>query len=138
MTPTQINAVWGKVVEDLLKFPETWQETETVDSIYASLQAGQLQLWCLTTEMQTLQMVLMTRINQEARGLVWQIVWAVGHNPQLSVLSIAAMEDVARAHGCYRLEVVGRKGWERVLRDSGYRWGYQVIVKDLDQMGGRQ
>lgn len=32
-----------------------------------------------------------------------------------------ALEDVARTLGCDHITIMGRKGWERELRDLGYR-----------------
>lgn len=41
-----------------------------------------------------------------------------------------AVSDWARAQGCSRITIKGRKGWERVMAPLGYR-AKTVLVKDL-------
>jgi len=40
------------------------------------------------------------------------------------------VESWAREQGCERMTLIGRKGWERVLRPRGYRPIY-MLAKDL-------
>jgi hypothetical protein len=42
-----------------------------------------------------------------------------------------AMCAFARARGCTLIMGTGRKGWERVTRERGYRFGYLTMVKML-------
>jgi hypothetical protein len=43
-----------------------------------------------------------------------------------------AMCEFARAQGCRLIMGTGRKGWERVTRDRGYRFGFVTMVKKLE------
>lgn len=39
--------------------------------------------------------------------------------------------EFARATGCTKIMGEGRKGWERVCEEMGYRYGYICMEKDL-------
>jgi hypothetical protein len=41
------------------------------------------------------------------------------------------MCEFARRQGCTLIMGTGRKGWERVTRGRGYRFGYVTVVKLL-------
>ena len=41
-----------------------------------------------------------------------------------------ALENYARSEGCSRIEIDGRKGWERAL--DGYKAERVILTKDID------
>ena len=43
-----------------------------------------------------------------------------------------AMCDFARAAGCDVIMGMGRRGWERVCEKRGYRFGFVVMIKNLE------
>lgn len=48
--------------------------------------------------------------------------------PQIDSIAIS----MARRHGCQKVYIVGRKGWERKLRDIGYEHAHTVLSKEVD------
>ena len=77
--------------------------------------------------------VFLTSLYHQQNGrLMCSLSWAVGEN----VISdkrviLEPIERYARDHECYGIEIMGRKGWERVTRDLGFRFMYQSVIKEL-------
>jgi hypothetical protein len=57
-------------------------------------------------------------------------VWLGGGDLSELVRRLPDIEAWAREQGCDRTTLIGRKGWERVLRPHGYRPIY-MLAKDL-------
>lgn len=65
---------------------------------------------------------------RERRLLLWL---AGGALDELTAVLRPAAEAWGRAMGCTRAMIIGRPGWEHVLRDDGYRPVARLIAKDL-------
>jgi hypothetical protein len=74
-----------------------------------------------------------TEIGQYAQKKVLTVVHGGGDLAELIDDMEPAMCAFARAHGCDLIMGTGRKGWERVCERRGYRFGWLVMVKDLEQ-----
>lgn len=48
--------------------------------------------------------------------------------PQIDAISLS----MAHRHGCQKVYIVGRKGWERKLRDIGYEHAHTVLSKEVN------
>jgi hypothetical protein len=57
-------------------------------------------------------------------------IWLFGGSLKEMPAMEAACAEWARANGCRRMTIAGRKGWERVMAPLGYR-AKTVLVKDL-------
>lgn len=64
----------------------------------------------------------------ERRLLVWL---AGGELDALTGRMLPRIEAWGRAHGCRRLLVIGRAGWERALKPKGFAPLARVIAKEL-------
>lgn len=42
------------------------------------------------------------------------------------------LEETAKANGCKYLSLTGRRGWERSLKDQGWRLQYITLYKEVD------
>lgn len=64
----------------------------------------------------------------ERRLLVWL---AGGDLDELTKRMLPRVEDWGRTHGCRRLLVIGRPGWERAMKPHGFAPLARVIAKEL-------
>jgi hypothetical protein len=54
-----------------------------------------------------------------------------GYNLEKWLSDLVFVENWARERGCVEIKVWGRKGWERKLKDWGYRFEAQVLNKRI-------
>ena len=130
---SSLEALWPHILNFLLLHKETWQETETVESIRSEIFNGSLQLWLLLDSERVIRMGIMTRLAYYPRGTALQIVWAQGEEAAHAVQSIDYLEQQAKELGCFRVEVqMGRPGWAKLLKPHGYKEVYRVIGRTVD------
>lgn len=103
----------------------------TLDSLYNQIMQSKFQVW-LTNDHAA---VLLTSMSEQPDGaIICSLCSAGGENVVENRDEIlTTVEHYARMHGCYGIEIVGRKGWERVVRDYGYEHFYTAQIKVLDQ-----
>lgn len=130
-------SLWPRLQSELEKHEDLWLVAETPESIWAQLVAGALQLWVFLDKSRSITMSLMTHIEQREDDRVMKIVWAVGVDARSAALTIESFERAALSLGCSRLEIWGRAGWARLLRDFGYREMARVVGRDLDGLSER-
>jgi hypothetical protein len=76
-----------------------------------------------------LEAVFVTEIDRDpASGPVLQVVLMGGENTGLWLHLEPVVADYARARGCVRMLLIGRRGWSRVLR----HWRQTAIVLERD------
>jgi len=71
-----------------------------------------------------------TEIVTYPKKKVLHIFLAAGELEQIIDMDSSAVE-FARMNGCTAMSIAGRKGWSKVLKDSGYRETYTVLGKDI-------
>ena len=82
-------------------------------SLLADLAAGRAQLWAGEAAAMVTQCV----VDERGRCLH---VWLAGGDLEEILAMRPGVEAWARAHGCGRVTINGRRGWSRVLRRHGY------------------
>lgn len=132
-----LSAVWPKVVQSLEETRETWEESQTIESLEFQVFEGQIKVWALLDKDRKVRMALMTQFMVYPQGTAMQLIWASGKEAAHAVQSIQWMEDFAQSIGCFRLEIVGRAGWLKLLSDRGYKELCRVVAKPLGPTGRR-
>lgn len=100
----------------------------TVAGLTQRIQAGQYKLWLLGD----FRAVFLTSLYLQQNGrLVLSLSWAAGDDAIEPDVVLPRVEAYAREHDCYAVEVMGRKGWERVLKPYGYGPFYTGVIKEL-------
>lgn len=98
--------------------------THTFDDVVHSISLGTMQFWpapkgCAVTEIVTYP-----------KKKVLHIFLAAGELEQIIDMDSSAVE-FARINGCTGMSIAGRKGWSKVLKNSGYRETFTVLGKDI-------
>jgi hypothetical protein len=98
--------------------------THTVYDIARGVLEGQFQLWVAPNS------VAVTEIVQHPQQKECTVFLCAGVIAEIEAVR-PAIEDWAKKHGCARIVLTGRKGWERVLGASGYKPQWFVLAKEL-------
>jgi hypothetical protein len=101
----------------------------TLGQVKADLVAAKAQLWGLLDDRSAPQGLLITRIENfhETRfGLVWI---AAGQGLEHARSFLSEVERWFKSKGCSRVDIAGRRGWERALPD--YEFRAVVLSKEL-------
>lgn len=119
-------------IEPLLRVMERRNDQLTVDDVFAQAQSGAAQIWGYAVDGEV-RAVAVTKLYEMARGRLCSIWVCVGFD----VMGIfegahAEIERWAQSMGCYAMEIVGRKGWSRLL--DGYEFKAAVYEKPLTKV----
>lgn len=95
---------------------------------------GLKQMWvCLPDDAEDLNNVsttLLTELIQYPGRKICEISY-LGGDYLADLDQLETIEDWAKNNDCDSMRVVGRDGWQRVLKPKGYQKWYTVIGKDL-------
>ena len=104
-----------------------WAAEKTENEVIAELDSGLAQLWI--GEDRDARCGVVTCLSRTTRGLVCEI-WLMGGRGRRDWLHfIQHIEECARERGCIAIELIGRKGWARVL--PGYRQKAIILERTL-------
>lgn len=94
------------------------------DELVADLRAGRAQLWAGEAA------AMVTQCVTDAAGSCLH-VWLAGGDLKEILRLRPGIEAWARAQGCRRITIDGRKGWARVLRSRGYSYAGHELERRL-------
>lgn len=119
LNPEQIQYYWPKIQDALDAEPELWQHSFTKDSLLARSLAGKIQVWAVSSD-DLIHLCFMTQVYTMPANNFLQIFWMYGEGLKSTLPMIdVIMDKFAIANNCQMIEVVGRKGFERILKPFG-------------------
>jgi hypothetical protein len=95
---------------------------------------GRFQLWVGIEGPKSghaIHVMLLTRIATYPRLTVCELLACVGDDRVGWEHLLDAIEHWAKARGCALVQPIARPGWERVLKERGYRKTHVMLEKDL-------
>lgn len=125
----QINFYWEKISEELRR--TTLYEYWTEQQLLQAVQQGAMQCWALSDG--TIKLILLSDIVRYSSGLrCLRFVGCVGEELDEFLPTIAScFRKVVKQLECHRIEVVGRRGWERKLRPLGFKHSFSVYQLEV-------
>lgn len=96
------------------------------------LESGQLQLWIAEDGPGVPIAFLVTEVVTEGPDKVLSLRWIGGREMEKWLGFLKAIEYVAMWNKVTKIEVYGRKGWERTLKPYGYTFKSIVLGKRLN------
>jgi hypothetical protein len=101
-------------------------------SIYEKVSQGMMEAWVVSDEDYNIMAVLVTEfITYPLRSMV-RVVLCGGDSLEKWVdIFLNKLDEYALNLGANGIEVVGRKGWERVLKNKGYEYTYTALSKEV-------
>lgn len=122
---------WPAVERVLQEDVEGWSVLGDLEAIKRGLFSSALQLWVLLDDDRVVRLMVMTQLVFYPDFQALRVVWAKGRDAKEAVMSYEDLETAARNMGCARMEVIGRGGWQRLLKPLGYRSVLQLYAKEL-------
>lgn len=108
----------------------------TIENFGRMIKDGSMRIW-VRWDMETGAIcgVYGTRMYTQPNGrLVLGLHWAASDTNEGGTdvdIILGPVEAYAREHGCYGVEIVGRRGWSRLLKNAGYGHQFTGVLKEL-------
>jgi hypothetical protein len=125
--PKRVHEIWPHVAP-LLKAACTRTNMNAFADIETDILAGRSLLW-IAWNGQAIEAAAATILINSEIGKVCIITACGGSNLPRWLPLIAEIENYARAEGCTRVRIYGRKGWLRAL--DGYEAKHIIMDKEL-------
>lgn len=129
----KIVADWDDIELFLKRGSEHWEEYYTLEWIFESLVSGKMMVWWLADDGGRFMLGLTEILDYPVRSVL-RILWIGGSNLRYSLPALTYADIIAVRLKCSRIEVIGRKGFRKVLGSFGYEQKAVLYVKDLDDM----
>lgn len=125
--PEQLDYIWPSV-SGLIEAALVRAGLFNIEDAHSYIADGTWQLW-VAYEGQDVTCAALTEIFEFPKEKVLRVTMATGLGRDGWVGRVEMMEGWARSLGCGRVQVLGRPGWEKVLKD--YRKTHVMLEKKL-------
>ena len=130
--PDQVDAAWPLVAGWLEGVVARSRGKESLVELRAAFAAGRKQLWVWIPSAAGVQALAVTEIVNYPAARICRVCIATGERrDQWLAPGLAVIEAWAKAQGCDAVEPVARLGWERELKQLGYRAHHMILAKEL-------
>jgi len=137
--PDQVDAAWPLVAGWLEGVVARSRGKESLAELRAAFVAGRKQLWIWVPPASAgaglaagVQALAVTEIVNYPAAKICRVCIATGERRgQWLAPGLAVIEAWAKAQGCDAVEPVARLGWERELKQLGYRAHHMILAKEL-------
>lgn len=134
MTAAEMEPLWPQVFECLSQYCERFPEDDTPEHMIAECAEGKRQLWLIQDEDGRVLLTPITEIRTiDATGRKrLTLAQVAGERLKEAMPLLKEIEDWAIAeHGVDAVEMLGRKGWAKLLPEYGYRQSAILFRKEL-------
>jgi hypothetical protein len=128
VSPDDVSVVWETIEEYIQGAIDHSQGEATLEDYYEHLSTGDMQLW-LAVDKSNILACMVTQIAPYPSKRVLRIIAIGGIEMERWIQFLPDVEHWALNMGCTSLEVWGRKGWLKILRD--WECSYHILTKDL-------
>ena len=127
LTKEQVAQFWGQIEWRIDATPQL-RRFFTKEDIVDQVCKDHMQIWTAGSDL-----VLLTQIINPPLGAVLQIVWAHGNGLGEHFVELKEKFHMfAWMHQCKKIEILGRPGWERKLRQQeGFEIEYVAYSADV-------
>jgi hypothetical protein len=89
-----------------------------------------MQLWVVFDDMDSeVNAIVITEISQFPRIKLLRLLCCTGENSEQWVHLLKDIEDFGKIHGCEGFQAECRPGWEKVLKNLGYKKEHVILNK---------
>jgi hypothetical protein len=133
-SPEKIAPHWNDIFRCFSKYVERFEGEETVVGMFDAIMSGKRQLWVVKDETGRviLTPITETRVNDATGEVVVRMAEIGGERLQEAMPLVEEIERWARdEQGATTIELIGRKGWERLLKPFDYAPYVQIYRKAI-------
>jgi hypothetical protein len=132
MRPHEFDGFWAEISEALDRIAPIWAERWTKEAMYSAVMSENWQAWSAGTPPR-IDVIVLTHVVQYPNVRALQALLCFGKRAE-EVISVgeAFFEKEAVANGCGLLEIVGRRGWGKLL--PNFREDSVVFSKRIGEM----
>jgi hypothetical protein len=117
----RISVVWHDVAPFLERALKYAHFKYLLDDIYKAIQKNDMQLWLAYTD-EGMCACFVTNVLEFPQERTLEIVFCGGKNMRVWVADVwKVISDFGRISHCKACEVIGRRGWKRVLTKFGFK-----------------
>src|SRR3990167_9394856 len=133
----QFSHYWPDIEEGLDLNHDLWKTWTTKERLVEDILKGGTQIWVASRKDGPIILVLATRVYDTPLGRVLQVPLAFGSGliEMFPCLDLA-LDRFGASIGCYRLEVMGRKGFERLCKASGAEFMCSIMTRPIRALRG--
>jgi len=128
IAPRDINLFWQYVAPLLEKVSPHSEGELTPDDFLPFLKTGEMTLWIGVRD-KTIIAAMVTQVIPYPKKNVLRIISLAGSEIKKYLPHFYKIEDWARERHCKHIELWGRKGWQKILKD--WKNTYQILTKEL-------
>jgi hypothetical protein len=137
LTARQCAEMWKHLEPHMQKIAEASDGRMTLESILKGLIEADNQCWVVLRDNNPVGFCLTEIIIYPSGRKSLNTCGASGEDPATWIDQIEAVEAYGREIGADRVEIVGRPGWERLLRHRGYRRWHSVLELTIGEQTTR-
>lgn len=127
----QIPVLWSSLNELLAVSEPRWYGYQTPEETQEALLSGRLQYRVLECEGEPIFHML-TELLVYPRKRLFHVTWGAGELGKAAVVSLVdLLEMLAREFNCSELYVTGRRGWERLLVSTGFKFAAVQLTRPI-------
>lgn len=116
---------------DISKYLERLVDAKcSLEDMYNKVVEGEWHLW-VATDQDEIYAVAITAFIYYPRSTNLRMIFVSGDGENWPV-ALKVFEHFALVNDCHEVEILGRKGWERVLRDRGYELKSVTLRKRIN------
>lgn len=137
LSVSEIEHYWGMFEKALDADPELWRHIFTKEGVRDAAKRGEIQIW-VVAEDDTITLALMSHAYTPESGVRrFQVFWAYGMGlPKYLPLLDTALDRFAAKGDCGAVEIIGRKGFERMLAPLGFEYQCSVFTRPVRHSKG--
>ena len=133
ITPQDAPEIFPKVKDFIGKALDRGHGEVSIDDIFFHVLQGIKQLWIVSDDKYKPMAAAITEINNYPQKRVMRILMLAGSGLDIWCEELEnKFVEFAHKWQAKSIEVIGRKGWERQLKQYGYNQWYSYLGKDLE------
>ena len=124
VSPADVHKTWP-LARDLIRAAIERTDLSDMEDIERDVLAGDQLLWLAISD--RVEAAATTHLSRD----VCTVTACSGHQRERWLQLRAKVEKYAKDEGCHTIRAYGRKGWERVLENDGWRVEHVILEKAL-------
>ena len=139
---SNLDDVWNLVKKDISEALAYSGNHTNADFVYDVLKKETMQLWVVwdkdkPTALEKYYGIVVTEIVERKLKKSCNLFIVTGRHRQKWQHLISVIEDFALDNQCTNMELIARKGWEKIMEQFNYKKTHVVLEKSITQKGNK-